>query len=232
MWYDGTKWSSGQFTISSALSIWISNSLGNDNNVGTSSVTPLKTFAEFINRYGISPQVSAVLTITFLDATVAENITFEPQMQNGGQVFFLGTATTVASGTITTVNQQRTPASGLALEVSPAQNWDGYIGTTLLTHDASGGQFWIGKIVTAGTRYRLSSLLTVSPGSSPSPTEIINMANGDSYTLSTITVFTGFVRITSKGALGYTNPMSVWIERCDFRGSGGLSVFNGNGGGR
>ena len=219
-WWNGTTWASDQPTISTTLSIWISNSLGNDSNNGTTSGTPLKTFAEFINRYSVSPIINngAILTITFLDATVSEPINFEPQIFTNSKVYWNGTATVVTSNSTMTVNQQLTPASNLSLEISPGINLDGYVGAALFTNTTLGASAWIAKIVTAGTRYRLSPLIAYdqSNASIIAGITISTPANGNAWTVSTLTQFTGGISLRAHGP-GISGPANgLIINNCDF----------------
>jgi hypothetical protein len=218
-------------TISSALSIWISNATGSDANTGLSSTAPLKTFAAFIKRYGVSPIVSAVVTITFLDATVAEDLTFEPYLQSGGQVIIQGTLTSVASGVLT-VDHQRSQASGLALEISVNANLDAYVGSALFYDSTANCYAWIGKVVTAWNgvagHYRLCPTFRVLPSTVTILATEVAPVSADAFSVYTMTVFTGAVRFHAKGAVIFVAPNGMFAQFCDFRSSTIVDSFVGN----
>jgi hypothetical protein len=227
--WNGTAWISGQPIISTSTSIYISNSTGNDGYTGLVGF-PLKTFAEFINRYGISPQISNVLTITFLDATVTEDVIFMPILNTGGSVKMLGTRTTIASGTFTSSPTQRAAATNVSLEITDTtKTWAPFIASgdtpAMLVHTISGGTAWPIKD-TGSNKVRLTPLQKNGPVFATFiPAEVTNAANADAYTLVSLTKFTGKICLEALGTPATGSTAIFWFGDAFIDNAVGPSLF-------
>jgi hypothetical protein len=99
-----------------------------DTNNGTTSITPLLTWAEVIRRYGSTSPVfnyGQSCTYTFLSAQTAgtDPIFFEPMISGGGHVALIGTPTLVADipvGGTVTAKSKGAPGTRLQVASMPA----------------------------------------------------------------------------------------------------------------
>lgn len=202
----GTWLNSARVGIVSTLSIYISASTGSDSNTGLIGY-PLASFAEFIRRYGETPLILAPLTITFLDATVSENISFHPFIFEGGDLLIKGTRTIVSSGSITSAPTARNAATNTSLEITDsARTWASHIATHMLvmTSGAALGAVAFPIKDTGSNKCRLTSLVQSIAGSAWTFAEV-SPSNGNTYDLVSLTKFTWSISIDVSGGSIYSD---------------------------
>jgi hypothetical protein len=205
--------------ISTPLSIWVSAATGNDANAGTSAAAPLATFAAFVSRYGVSPIVNASLIITFLDATVTEDIFFSPIVGSSGTVVLAGTQTTVASGSLTAVPTQRNATTNTSLEITDStKTWATYVGINMIVMTSGSGTGAVAWPIkdTGSNKVRLTPLVQCGVAVGPFPTEVATVANGNTYNLVSFTKFSGAFNIQAQGNETWSSVSAMWVINADF----------------
>jgi len=204
---------SADFVVASDLALVISASSGDDANSGDSG-SPLATFAEVVRRLGRAPLINATLDITFLDASVSEDVFFYPVIGNG-RVQWNGSLVPLSSSVFAAAPTKRNASANTYLEVTLASA----PAVEALLADASvGGEAWIVK-ATGGNKARCTSLIATSPTTYTTfAPEIASEASGDAYTIYTMTSFQGRFDVVAQGAavFGILGSGMFWVQYCDF----------------
>jgi hypothetical protein len=182
-----TYWSQTSWTIDP--------SGGNDENPGT-SLSPLKTWAEWARRTHRA-QISTAVTVTVVsDMTDADDMVVDLDTIGSGTLTIQGTTSVVATTTVTAA-QARTPASNQANEITTSADLSSYVGSLLRVQGTSNYAAIVksvsSNVVRLGQLYNTSSLGTGSA---------TGVANGATVEVTSQTK--GPLRVTVRGKVAPT----------------------------
>jgi hypothetical protein len=182
-----TYWSQTSWTIDP--------SGGNDENPGT-SLSPLKTWAEWARRTHRA-QISTAVTVTVVsDMTDADDMVVDLDTIGSGTLTIQGTTSVVATTTVTAA-QARTPASNQANEITTSADLSSYVGSLLRVQGTSNYAAVVksvsSNVVRLGQLYNTSSLGTGSA---------TGVANGATVEVTSQTK--GPLRVTVRGKVAPT----------------------------
>jgi hypothetical protein len=93
---------------------WFVDTAGNDENDGTSALTPLQTDTEIGRRWGVGAQLSIPVTVTYANAPANET-NYDVQILSGGSLTVQGTLTDTKTGIVLTAVQVQVRTAGSEL---------------------------------------------------------------------------------------------------------------------
>lgn len=185
---------------------------GGDENDGSTSVTALKTLAEFIRRVGnpYKPAASQV-DITILNTTpVSDPLNLEIDISViDSKVAFHGTPTIVSTNTFTAVVALNRTTNTRNTVTRSGAPWTANIGKLLKDTNTSPAKYaWITAEPVSGTA-RTTRWLQFDPTLDGFPTAV-EAVNGDTYQIVSFpTISTGHFKVN--GAAVTSSPLGTWI---------------------
>jgi hypothetical protein len=193
--YDGTDWKVRGFggnvvsgaSVAAQSAWYINPSTGSDSATGSSSA-PLRTAAEFFRRVRGVTLTAATITVT-IQGALSETINGDITLGTAVALTFVGSRATVLSGTLTSGTRNwdiATPQDGRVIDSALATSWTSSLGANingLMSITTAGGAAtaWIAKDL--GSKTARISNPQLSDYSSAT------IANGNAYTVSTLTAF-------------------------------------------
>lgn len=185
---------------------FIDSAAGDDENAGDVAGSPLATHAELERRaFGHGAQIDQDVTVTIAAAglPVEDAIGIDVQLADA-EITYVGTATTVRSGTLTGATGT-TPIFQQFQEIEDAVggDWSGDVGERIRITDAADATAWIAA-TTGADSARTSTFLQVD-FSDPFSSPVFSPSAGNAYVVETLPeVYLGVVLVGGSGRGGGT----------------------------
>jgi hypothetical protein len=180
------------YSTTDALSVtnwYIDPQAGNDSNDGKTTLTPIRTWSELINRWGTSsPIFNTPVTVTFLSdqLSFADPVYLNPRFGTNGSLTVLGTLQHQMDGNLSSVVSKNKSATGAypsgLLQANLTTAADGYTGYLLVNNTRSGALCWIDSI-SSGAAVLTNPFVSNTPTFNTAPNQVDTFANGDSFSI-------------------------------------------------
>jgi len=162
---------------------------GNDSNDGKSSMTPIRTWAELVRRWGTSsPVFNVPVIITFLSdqLTNTDPVYLNPAFGVNGSLTLIGTLQHQFNVNLTGVIPKNPSATGPnpagLLQANLTTAADGYAGYLLINNTQGGAVCWIDSI-SSGMAVLTNPFVPNYPTYNTSPNQVNTFTNGDAISI-------------------------------------------------